>query len=242
MDEPSEYSESGAPIYRHESREKPFEPSHGDADQIERISEHIEKYLGDPGMVFHELVSDLVHIDVHQVPPRPDRNFYTLITSGMSERPMTTPEEAAEFQFAELLLCLPPDWKLTQEAFEDERNYWPIRLLKTLARLPHEYDTWLSFGHTIPNGDPAEPYASDTKLCCALLAPPCLADEQFFKLQLSAEKTIYFWAVVPLYQEEVDFKLKEGADPLFERFDQHSVTELLDVKRKNVVKKRFGLF
>ena len=32
---------------------------------------------------------------------------------------------------------------------KDEKWYWPIRLLKSLARLPIASDTWLGFGHTM---------------------------------------------------------------------------------------------
>ena len=39
-----------------------------------------------------------------------------------------------------------------------------------LARLPHEFQTLLWQGHTVPNGDPALPYARNTKLCGALVA------------------------------------------------------------------------
>jgi hypothetical protein len=49
---------------------------------------------------------------------------------------------------------------------------------RQLARLPHEYETALGIGHTIPNGPSAEPYARDTKLCCALIAPLLLAPDE----------------------------------------------------------------
>ena len=61
------------------------------------------------------------------------------------------PEELAEYKLerAELAIALPPDWKLDEESLKDERWYWPIGLLKVLARLPISNDTWLGFGHTM---------------------------------------------------------------------------------------------
>gem|GEM_PF-6439728 len=41
----------------------------------------------------------------------------------------------------------------------------------------------LGAGHTVPNGDPAEPYAANTQLCCALLAPPSIAPDGFETLR-----------------------------------------------------------
>jgi hypothetical protein len=240
--EPSEFSESGNPIYRHEPRQKPFEPAFGEANHIELIEKHIAAHIGDPAWVFHEIVSDLVHLDVHIVSPTAARPWTTLVTCGMSVRAMTVPPGAEEFSYAELLLALPPEWPLDQESLKDENNYWPVRLLKMLARLPHEYETWLGLAHSVPNGEPPEPYAPSTKLCGAVLGPPILAPDGFACLQVTPEMPIHFLAVYPVYAGEMKLKLDRGAEALFERLDQAGVNELLDPKRKNVAKKRFGLF
>lgn len=236
----------GDPVYRYSDRDRPtdFEMAIGDSQNIERITEHIEQYCGKVENVLHELVSDMVHIDVHYVKPTPERNYHTLVTSGMSDRPMNAPEQVAEFKYAELMLCLPPEWPVGEiyatlpgKEF-DPRHYWPIYLLKMLARFPHKFNTWLWWGHTMPNGDPAAPYADNTKLCCALLLSPVRCEEGFETLKISEEKTIHFFSIIPIYKEEMDVKLEKGAEALLEGFDKHGVTELLDVKRPNVCKKR----
>src|SRR5262245_31999640 len=71
-----EDSESGRPIYRHGPRRKEFTPTTGDAANIEQISAHIERYVGPVGTVYHELVSDLVHVDVHLVEADRDRPYH----------------------------------------------------------------------------------------------------------------------------------------------------------------------
>src|SRR5690606_27736593 len=86
-----------------------------------------------------------------------------LVTSGMSDLPMSVPEDAGCPGFAELMVTLPAGWKLDQASFQDENWYWPVRLLKSLARLPHKHATWLGFGHTVPNGHPAGPYQAAEK-------------------------------------------------------------------------------
>ena len=145
-------------------------------------------------------------------------------------------------EYAELSICLPAVWKISEESFKDEANYWPIRWLKFLARFPHEYNTWLSFGHTIPNGDPAEPLTHGTKLNTIALLPTVMFDEGFKELKLK-NKTIKFYSLVPLYREEVDLKLRKGIDSLFHGFDKYGVTDLLDINRPNTAKKKFlGLF
>lgn len=242
-DEDQPKSRDGTTIYRHEYRNRDFEMAVGDSENIEAISNHIEEHIGKVGMVFHELVSDMVHVDVHWVKPTQSRPWHTLVTSGMSDRPMTVPDSVAEYERAELLIQLPREWKISEDAFESERWYWPIRLIKSLARLPHEFETWLGTGHTVPNGDPPEPYADNTDFSCALILPPLSAPDEFHCMESVDGSPIWFYSVVPLYEEETNFKLNNGLDDLLDRFDKHDVSDIVDIRRKNSCRKKwFGLF
>lgn len=230
-------SESGAPILRHEERKTEYTPATGDNESIDLISDHIEKHIGPIEYVFHEIVSDLVHIDVHIVKPSPTRNYYTLVTSGMSDLAMSPPDNYKELAFSELMISLPPDWLLTEESLENESNYWPIRTLKMLARFPHEYQTWLWALHTIPNGDPAEPYAANTEMTGIIILPPTLVPDEFHELK-TPSKTIHFHSLVPLHTNEMEHKLEHGAESLFDGFDRDGVSELLNPRRPSVIKKK----
>jgi hypothetical protein len=238
-----EKSESGSPIYRYDVSDKnEFEGASGESS-IEEISNHIEKHIGEIHMVFHELISEQVHIDIHWVKPSKERPFHTLITSGMSDKPMNTPDGVEGCDYAELSICLPEDWKISEEDFNDEKNYWPIRLLKFLARFPHEYNTWLGYGHTIPNGNPAEPFSDNTKLNTMVLLPSIVFEEEFHTLNLT-NKSIDFYTLIPLYSEEVNLKMKNGVEALFDGFEKLGVNDIVQIDRHNTVKKKklFGLF
>ncbi|WP_010587440.1 suppressor of fused domain protein [Schlesneria paludicola] len=213
-----------------------------DPARFKLVADHIEHHLGPIDYVFHELVSEYVHIDIHRIPPQKHRPWYTLVTSGMSERPMTVPDGAESLRFAELLICLPPHWPLSMEDFRDERNYWPIRLLKVLARLPHEFQTWLGLSHSIPNGEPPRPYAVNTKFCCSVLVPPLTCPDPFRTLQIDDDQTVQFYAVLPLFPEELDCKLRDGMNVLIDRLDSARVTEVVNIRRKNSCRKRWSLF
>ncbi|MBI4582401.1 MAG: suppressor of fused domain protein [Planctomycetes bacterium] len=234
MSDRLDQSPSGAPSRRHRARKREFLLAGGDAEAIKKIGAHIEMHIGPVDGVYHEIVSDLVHIDVHCVSPDQDRPFHTLITSGMSDLPMTPPQEAAECRYAELLLHLPADWSNSQEVFGDEAVYWPFRELKALARLPHQHKSWLWYGHTVGNGDPPEPYAPNTRLCAMLLASPSLLPREFEVLRISEEKEIAFFSLIPLYPEELDFKLRRGAEPLLDRLYGAGLGLVIDPGRKNL--------
>jgi hypothetical protein len=243
MSEPDEFSESGDPIFRYEAPSGEEGVSDGDPELIEGITSHVERHLGPIEQVFHELASPIVHVDIHWVTPSRDRPWHTLVTSGMAERRMSVPDGRDDLAYAELMVTLPADWRIGQEAFRDEVNYWPIRWLKILARFPHEYATWLGYAHTIPNGDPPEPFAPSTKLSGMMLMPPLQVPEDFAELTLSPNRNVRFWSLLPLHAEEMELKLQEGSDALLERLDHAGVTDVVDPKRENVaVRKRWWPF
>lgn len=231
----NEQDPSVGPTHRY-GQPKEFEMAIGDSENIQAISDHIERCIGQPATVFHEIISDKVHIDVHIVEPSDRFPWYTLVTSGMSDRPMKAPEQCADLAYSELYICLPPDWPMGDEDWKLDKNYWPINALKYLARFPHQHDTWLWHGHTIPNGDPPEPFNEFTKLCAFVLLPPRCVPDEFFELKIDDNKTIRFFAVVPLHKEELEVKLRKGSQAIESALHEAGYSELIDPNRPPAIK------
>ncbi|ACT03801.1 suppressor of fused domain protein [Paenibacillus sp. JDR-2] len=209
---------------------------------FEKLQNHVEKYIGPIHGVFREIVSGELQLDVIVAAPTKKRNCFTLVTYGMSSLPMNVPSGAEEYRYAELMISLPPSWKLSNEDFKDERHYWPVRALKTLARFPHEHKTWLFMGHSLANGHPAQPYSEDAKFRGMLLTLPEVEDKrEFFNLELE-DKVVHFFSLIPIYQEEMDYKLKHGEEALIGKLNKIGTDDIVSVNRKNACKKLFGLF
>jgi hypothetical protein len=233
-----EQSGSGQPIFRHEESVAPGDSS-GDATLIAAIDAHVAEHFGATTTVWHQVASPYVHIDVHVVAPTNERPVFTLVTSGMSERPMSS---ASGDRDAELTILLPSTWPSVDSAdFGRPESFWPYKLLQDLAELPHEFSTSLWTGHTVPNGDPPTPYASDKALCGALLMPPLIAPEGFETLEVG-EREVHFLAVMPLHRDEMQLKLDKGLDSLLDLLDRAEITEVLHVDRSSVVPARRRLF
>ena len=215
------------------STRKNSEPEVYSEDEMPAIEQHIKNTFGEFENVFHELVSPDIHVDICVVPPSEERDYYTLVTMGMGAHRMNVPEELAEYKLerAELAIALPSDWKLDEESLKNERWYWPIGLLKVLARLPIVEDTWLGFGHTM---DKQSPFAEDTELCGALLAGP---QDIVWKggevCVLPSGEEVNFYQVIPLYRDELEYKLARGAEELLERLG--AVGFVVDPERPDVV-------
>lgn len=245
--DPQEKTPSGAPVYRHD-KEQPFTGADPGPETLAEVERHLATHFGEPGNVFHELISHLVHIDLHVVDPGPERDHWTIFTTGMSNLPMTVPGGAEEFRFAELVLKLPASWqldklKVTPTPEDLEQWYWPLRWLKILARLPHEYKTWLGFGHTVPNGDPPQPFVPGTKLCGFILLPPISVPAEARVAKLSDGRAVHLFAVHALHLEELTLKLTKGTGALLDAFENANISEVLDPGRPSCVQRKlFGLF
>ena len=187
-------------------------------EEMNTVEGHIEQYFGKFENVFHELDSPDIHVDICVVPPSEERDYYTLVTMGMGAHRMNVPEELAEYKLerAELVIALPGNWKLKHEDLKNERWYWPIRLLKTLARLPIASDTWLGFGHTMDNEDD---FAKDTKLCAAILTGPQDTEDGSEVCTLPNDEEVNFYQVIPLYRDELEYKMEHDADALLDKMD-----------------------
>ena len=187
-------------------------------EEMEIVEGHIQQHFGAFEHVFHELASPDIHVDICVVPPSEERDYYTLVTMGMGAHRMHVPEELAEYKLerAELAIALPKDWKLKQEDMKDDRWYWPIRLLKSLARLPIASDTWLGWGHTMDN---QEPFAPDTELCAAILTGPQGTEDGSEFCTLPGGEEVNFYQVIPLYRDELEYKLAHDADALLDKMN-----------------------
>lgn len=217
-EEPEDGDEPDAP-----DGEDPREESHDGPEvyteeEMEAVEQHIQRYFGVFENVFHELVSPDIHVDVCIVPPSAERDYYTLVTMGMGAHRMNVPEELAEYKLerAELAIALPADWKVQHEDLKDERWYWPIRLLKELARLPIRSHTWLGWGHTM---DGQHPFAEDTQLCASILVGPQTIRKGSAVCVLPGGEEVNFYQVIPLYRDEMEYKMAHDADALLDKME-----------------------
>jgi hypothetical protein len=225
----------GSKVLRHTAVADGRRVEEGDEATIEAITAHMTACLGETKLVWHEIVSDRVHLDVHVIE---GDDAITLYTTGMSDLPMTVdPSATGSPLYAELMLQLPTTWQLSKEAFADEHWYWPVGWLKQLARLPHEYATWLDWGHTIPNGDPPKPLAPGVPFVGFIIGPPTSLDEAQANV-IANGRSVAIFAIYPLHADEMSHKLEHGTDSLFERLDAAGVTDQLSPNRPSVVPRR----
>ena len=234
-----EVSPGGSTIYRYQEPEQVYHPPEAQGVYAEAVTKRFEElFPGRRSFVFHEILSDLVHIDVYILEPTEKENYYVLYTTGMSDRPMTLPQELSDredLKYAELYLFLPGDWNLGERGTLDSdlpyESYWPIQMLKFLARFPHEYHTWLGWGHTIPNGPDYTPICDGVGFGGAVLT---WSGGGLGRVETEDGHGVMLYGLVPAYKEEIEYKLKYGMGELMKLFEEKDVDVVLDPKRPNL--------
>ncbi len=202
---------------------------------LESITNHIEKHFGSDYFVLHEKKSKIVHVDIHIVRPSPTRPFFTLLTSGMSDLDMHTPDGFEDLALAELCLCLPADWplSLTNLAWREPRYFWPINFLQQSARYPHRHKTWFSWGHVVEGLEYWLHADAGVNFTGMFLLKPQTFPEGADKLTMENGRKVYYLAIVPLLSREIAFDKNHDSSALEEKLFEAGVTELVNPQRES---------
>lgn len=233
---PNEQDENKVLMFRqYDAKKNEWGASYAELDpeHIKQYEAHISEYLGPIQSVFSESVPERFRLDVCYIAPSEARPCHILITEGMSALPMNVPEGLEHLKYAELMFVLPAEWPVSMEAFADFSNYWPVYYLKDLARFPFEHNTWLGFGHTVPVEEYPNPVPG-TGFNALFLIPPVSFGQEMMRLQIEGGRAVNFYAIVPIFPEEYEFKQAFGLQTFLGMLDQNQVFEKLDVKRKNM--------
>lgn len=177
-------------------------------------------------------------IDINIMYPIEDEPYYVIYTQGMSSEDMILPEavekEYPEFKRAELFMLLPADWDIDNmtSTYPKHETYWPMQLLRMVARYHYEFFTWVAPGYTVEYSS----FANNTKLSAAMLVS--LGDD-IAVIKTKDNKQISLYLVLPIYKEEAKYKLKYGYDEFIEKYSQEFSSNtaegwVVDINRKNI--------
>ena len=205
------------------------EPELYTEDETAAITAHIEKYYGKIKTISHDNNPGGVSADICIIPPSIERDYYTLVTCGLGAHVMDLPEELkdSDMSRAELMICLPKDWKISDGG---DVWQWPANVLRWIAEIASEPETWIGWGHTIGGG---RAFSRDTELCAAFLAAPQNVKKEAFRAALPNGEKVCFYLVIPIYQEELDYKIAHSADGLSSRLADAGASFVVDPQRPN---------
>lgn len=220
-------SKGGSRMIKYSDQSKPEmgfleESTLANTELRERIYTEI---FGESDNVLHELLPLIPHIDVYQFPPQGERNFFTYVTGGMSDLPMNAPEElGVAYRRAELVFY----------STENHDDY--SELLRRMAHFAHDNNTWLHWGHTMPNGLPPTPFFGTKLLDTLFFMPSIVSPDSTLgdKLQIESEPVNLIWCV-PITSAECQLKLDDGSDALYDLFEANKHPFAFSGDRKSYI-------
>lgn len=189
------------------------------------IIKFIEENFGKVEEIY-EIGYDNFYLDVAQINPTKEKPYYTIITLGMGEYKMYNQNNENFSSFVELMISLPPDWN-----FDDKNYTWAIDELIQLTYIPFTYFFAYEWGHLENN---FEPFSSNTKLSAVTLLYPEMKKENSGLLKLE-NRNLQFYQIVPLYDEEYTFALKNGMKNLLLLDVEKKISSVVNMNREKVL-------
>lgn len=183
---------------------------------------HYERFIGPmANEVMHSTNVKPVHIDVYTFKPSSARPYYTLLTGGMSDLRQNIPVKFSNLSpRAEIM------------TYAHEVKGWMQNVLKGLAEMPWDDNTFLHWYHSVPNGKPMT--AEPSELTAFFFVPPYREDQNFNPMIVEGDK-VDFLVMIPITQRELNFKREHGAKALIDVFDQNNFDYIINEARKSFV-------
>ncbi|YAL82664.1 suppressor of fused domain protein [Dermacoccaceae bacterium W4C1] len=194
---------------------------------------HLRSFLGPEIQVLSEKVSIGINLDLYVFPVTPERPFVTLVTFGMSDLP--SPDLGL---LSELLIAVPAGWPgidpLDGELLKDPANFWPINLLKDVARIPAVSGKSVTWGHSIADVE-GELFRAAPQFAGSVIGPPAGLPPQLMVAE-TPDGTVETLAVIPITAPEMEYKvsLPGGGDSLIDRFFDAGVSVVVAPDRQDV--------
>jgi hypothetical protein len=206
-------------------------------NSFEIISDHIDEFFDDSNeiIVLDEVESELIVSNVYLIKANDKRPYHILLSCGMSALPMSVPKSIESSKFVEVVMLLPKEWIFSPESFDDEKYYWPVRIIKEISRLPHKNKTWLGINHTYSAEDRPD-FAPGIGLNSVILTKSKILLNDFTNIETEDNAVVQIYSLIPLYAEELEYKRKNGAQALLELLEKSNVTEVVNIGRQNVCK------
>lgn len=203
---------------------------------------HIETTRGPIEKVIQEIDESKMLVDVLVASPTPEHEYYTIVTSGMSFKPMEPPPtiNIPTHQHAELYMHLPKDWKLDKESLLDPKWAWPVAFLLYFARYPHVNHKWVGWGSYLELADSVSGCMGDSSYEGCLLLTPLEECPDIMTVELNLLQQIFYYNLFPAYMEEIASAKQpstccEKVTRLEELLIVNQMNGPLDIRRKNVI-------
>jgi len=162
-----------------------------------------------------------------------------LMTNGLSDYTMPVSGKWVGREHTELYFCLPTYWGL--DDFENPNSNWIYDWIFRLENFVREKQTWFGPGHTIPCGNPPVQISETMKQEYFIFLDPMLVSAALAPMAVDG-KQVHFLSIVPIFGDELDYKMGKGTHKILRKFISRKVDEQLDDYRVSVLRSRMRFY
>ncbi|MFM7668199.1 MAG: suppressor of fused domain protein [Bacteroidota bacterium] len=168
-----------------------------------------------------------------------EKGVKVLLTSSFHTYQMQVPQKLKGYEHGQLYFCIPEYWDLTNTETPEVR--WLFDWLIRISNYTITKNTWLGDGHTYNCTKHGKQLSRTMRQDHLFISNPNYLYEELKPVELE-NKTIHFWALIPLFGDEMDYKQGKGTVKLKQKFLIKGVTEKLDEFRQSCLKNRWLFF
>ena len=180
------------------------------------IREHYSNFFGVEPEDFMVLPNEPVgdaQVDIIWFKPSEKFNYNVLATCGMSNYLMQDPAQCME-----LIMLLPPDWKVGDK--KDEW-WWPLEMLTSVGYLPFETNENLTLGSVVSLTKDDKPFMKGTKNCGVIITLPEHFPPEMFEVEVEDDVYLIFFQCVPIDKDDIE-RIEESSPLKFIEFNLHN--------------------
>ncbi len=161
-----------------------------------------------------------------------------LMTNGLSDYRMPVPLKEEGKEYNELYFCLPSYWEWEDRS--SPKMNWVFEWIQRLAKYVIENESWFGHGHTMPCGSDMRSLSETMKQNHLFLSNPMHLENEMAPV-IADGKRIFFLGIIPLFEDEMDYKQGKGTFKFVQKLMNKDVTEKLDDFRKTCLKSKWRL-
>lgn len=152
-------------------------------------------------------------IKIAFIPPAQGRDYYTLATVGLGAYRGIETDPAGNRFVHRVELCAFLPGSLTEEQVTDNFQ-WVGRLLRQFGEMIQAESAWFGYGHSVSNGEVFDRSVGFN----GIILDNIEKDGDFSdSVALSDGEEVLFLQIMPLYEEEMLYKIDKGPNALFNR-------------------------
>ncbi len=186
-------------------------------EDLHIITRHIERYFGQNGElfpIFNENGEVFPHpISVILIPPDAQKDFYKLVTIGIGAYRGIETDDLGNEHIHRVELCAFLSGELTKSQVIGEYQ-WTARIMRQFGEMIETEGTFLGYGHTVSYGEVFDGGVGFN----GVIFDNIEYDDDFSDVcTLSDKEQVRFLQIMPLYEEEMLYKIENGHSAIFNK-------------------------